>query len=129
MKIYLAGPIEQCSIDEIKLWRDYLKKRLLNYEIIEPEKNLISSKEIFRTNKRDVENADITFVFLPKKINERRPSYGTIFEISYAYTLDKEIIIVSDDEFVHSHPIMKEIGNHFNDLDSAIDYIYNRYLK
>ena len=126
MKIYLAGPVEQCSVDEINLWRDYVKKRLLNYAIIEPEKNLISSKEIFKTNKRDVENTDITFAFLPKNINSRRVSYGTIFEISYAYSLNKEIIIVSDDFYVHNHPVMKEIGKHFNDLDFAISYLYNK---
>lgn len=120
MKIYLAGPIEQCSIDEIKVWREYAKKRLLNHQVIEPEENLISSKEIFKTNKRDVEESDIVFAFLPRNINSRRTSYGTIFEISYAHSLNKKVIIVSDDKYVHDHPVMKEIGEHFVNLDDAL---------
>lgn len=120
MKVYLAGPIEKCSIDEIKVWRDYVKKRLSKYIIIEPEENLTDSTKIFQSNKRDVEKCDIIFAFLPENINYRRASYGTIFEISYAYSLNKKIIIVSDDNYVHNHPIMKEIGEHFVTLDAAI---------
>lgn len=121
MKIYLAGPIEGCSFDEIKVWRDYVKHHLFDYDCIEPRDNLIDSKEIFNSNKEDVQNADITFAFLPKNINYKRASYGTIFEISYAYSIGKKVIIVSDDEYVHNHPVMKEIGTHFLTLDTAID--------
>jgi len=120
MKIYLAGPIEMCSTDEIKLWREYTKEKIHHHEFVEPRPNLTDSVEIFETNKFDVENTDMTFAFLPRNINARRSSYGTIFEISYAYALGKKVVIVSDDEYVHEHPVMKEIGEHFNTLDDAL---------
>lgn len=126
MKIYLAGPIEGCSFDEIKVWRNYTRHQLSNYDCVEPRDNLIDSKEIFNSNKKDVENTDITFAFLPKNINFKRTSYGTIFEISYAYSIGKKVIIVSDDDYVHSHPVMKEIGVHFLTLDTAIKYLRNK---
>ena len=66
----------------------------------------------------------MVFAYLPKGVNDRRPSYGTIFEISYGHALNKEIAIISDDEFVHNHPVMKGVGSHFRCLDNAIRYLF-----
>ena len=84
MKVYLAGPIEICSEEEIFLWRNYVSSKVKSdIEIITPKYHLGSEAEIFEDTKLNVEVCDIVFAHLPKAINERRASYGTIFEISY----------------------------------------------
>ena len=56
-------------------------------------------------------------------MNDRRPSYGTVCEIAWGYSLQKPIVIVSDDEEVQKHPLLYTSGAHFPDLHDGIDYI------
>lgn len=121
MRVYLAGPIEICTEEEIFLWRQYVSSKVGdNIEIITPKYHLGSAGEIFEDTKTNVEMCDVVFAHLPKAINERRASYGTIFEISYGYALKKRVMIISDDEFVHKHPVMNHLAEMFYGLDSAI---------
>ena len=121
MKIYLAGPIEICSEDEILVWRNYVENKLKgSFEIITPKYHLGSDSEIFENTKTNVEECDIVFAHLPKAINERRASYGTIFEVAYGFAINKRVIVISDDEFVHKHPVMNQISEMFYSLDAAL---------
>ena len=121
MKIYLAGPIEICSEDEILVWRNYVENKLKgSFEIIIPKYHLGSDSEIFENTKTNVEECDIVFAHLPKAINERRASYGTIFEVAYGFAINKRVIVISDDEFVHKHPVMNQISEMFYSLDAAL---------
>ena len=121
MKIYLAGPIEICSEDEILVWRNYVENKLKgSFEIITPKYHLGSDSEIFENTKTNVEECDIVFAHLPKAINERRASYGTIFEVAYGFAINKTVIVISDDEFVHKHPVMNQISEMFYSLDAAL---------
>lgn len=121
MKIYLAGPIEICSEDEILVWRNYVENKLKNsYKIITPKYHLGSDSEIFENTRTNVEECDIVFAHLPKAINQRRSSYGTIFEVAYGHALKKRVIVISDDEFVHKHPVMNQISEMFHSLDAAV---------
>ena len=121
MKIYLAGPIEICSEDEILVWRNYVESKLKDsYQIITPKYHLGSDSEIFENTRTNVEECDIVFAHLPKAINERRASYGTIFEVAYGHALKKRVIIISDDEFVHKHPVMNQISEMYYSLDAAL---------
>ena len=125
MIVYLAGPIELCSEDEIHLWRNYVSEHIpLNVAVLEPRYDLSSSGEIYQDTRKNVQECDMIFAYLPKSVNVRRPSYGTIFEIAYGHALHKDIVIVSDDEYVHNHPVMKGIGMHFKSLDNAIKYLF-----
>ena len=92
-------------------------------EIITPKYHLGSAGEIFEDTKSNVERCDVVFAHLPKAINERRASYGTIFEISYGYALKKRIMIISDDEFVHKHPVMNHLAEMFYGIASAITHL------
>tara|TARA_R100001509_G_scaffold102461_1_gene60154 strand:- start:149 stop:553 length:405 start_codon:yes stop_codon:yes gene_type:complete len=124
MKVYLAGPIEICSEEEIFLWRNYIQSKAPStIQTIVPKYHLGSQSEIFEDTKLNVENCDVVFAHLPKSINERRPSYGTIFEISYGHALGKKVIIISDDEFVHKHPVMNHLADMFYSLDAALSSI------
>ena len=120
MKVYLAGPIEICSEDEILVWRNYVETKLGDFEIITPKYHLGSDSEIFENTRTNVEECDIVFAHLPKAINERRASYGTIFEVAYGHALKKRVIIISDDEFVHKHPVMNQISEMYYSLDAAL---------
>ena len=124
MRVYLAGPIEICTEEEIFLWRNYVKDKVGNdVEIITPQYHLGTAGEIFEDTKTNVEVCDVVFAHLPKAINERRASYGTIFEISYGHALNKRVMIISDDEFVHKHPVMNHVAEMFYGLDSAIAHL------
>ena len=121
MKVYLAGPIEICSEEEIFLWRNYVSGKVDDdIEIITPKYHLGSDAEIFEDTKLNVERCDIVFAHLPKAINERRASYGTIFEISYGHSLNKRVIIISDDNFVHTHPVMSNLAEMYHSIDAAL---------
>ena len=120
MKVYLAGPIEICSEDEILVWRNYVETKLGNFDIITPKYHLGSDSEIFENTRTNVEECDIVFAHLPKAINERRASYGTIFEVAYGHALKKRVIVISDDEFVHNHPVMNQISEMYYSLDAAL---------
>ena len=91
-----------------------------NIEIITPKYHLGSAGEIFEDTKNNVEMCDVVFAHLPKAINERRASYGTIFEISYGYALKKRVMIISDDNFVHTHPVMSNLAEMYYSIDAAL---------
>ena len=128
--VYLAGPIEGCSDNEINQWR---QKCFLafndNIVGISPyrgereEDDSESQKRIIMKNYMDTKNCDLILAYLPKEINARRHSYGTTFGIAWGYSLQKPVIIVSDDVAVHDHPLMNMSGCMFWDLEDAIDYI------
>ena len=121
MKIYLAGPIEICSEDEILVWRNYISSKVSkDLTIIIPKYHLGSHEEIFENTRSNVEECDIVFAHLPKAINERRASYGTIFEIAYGHALKKRVMVISDDKFVHEHPVMNQISEMYYSLDAAL---------
>ena len=82
-----------------------------------------SKKRVVMKNYMDVTSCDLILAYLPKQMNDRRPSYGTICEIAWGYSLQKPIVIVSDDEEVHKHPLLYTAGAHFTDLYDGVDYI------
>ena len=124
-KVYLAGPMEGCSDDEMLVWR---RAATLSFnegiKAISPVR--IDSKfttAIITQNQYDVKECDVTLAYLPKSISDRRCSYGTICEIAWAHAQNKPVVIVSDDPHVHDHPVIQEIGVHFSELNAAVGYI------
>ena len=124
-KVYLAGPMEGCSDDEMLVWR---RAATLSFnegiKAISPVR--IDSKfttAIITQNQYDVKECDVTLAYLPKSISDRRCSYGTICEIAWAHAQNKPVVIVSDDPYVHDHPVIQEIGVHFDELNTAVEYI------
>ena len=125
VKVYLAGPMEGCSDDEMLVWR---RAATLSFnegiKAISPVR--IDSKfttAIITQNQYDVKECDVTLAYLPKSISDRRCSYGTICEIAWAHAQNKPVVIVSDDPYVHDHPVIQEIGVHFSELNAAVGYI------
>tara|TARA_Y100000389_G_scaffold27752_1_gene23777 strand:- start:1850 stop:2335 length:486 start_codon:yes stop_codon:yes gene_type:complete len=128
--VYLAGPIEGCNNHEINQWRQkcYIgfSENLVGINPYRAETHSDdpeARKRIMMKNYMDTKSCDLILAYLPKEINARRPSYGTTFEIAWGFSLQKPVVIVSDDVRVHDHPLMDMSGALFWNLDEAIDYI------
>lgn len=83
MKVYLAGPINDCTDAECKDWRQQAKELRHDIAWIDPmrrdyrgqeDKNV---KAIVEDDKRDIEGCDKILAFCPK------PSVGTSMEIIF----------------------------------------------
>lgn len=93
MKIYLCGPINGCTDDECKNWREAAKAILpdtvdpmaRDYRGREDE----CVKEIVELDKQDILECDALLV------NYDKPSVGTSMEILFAWENNKRIIIVT----------------------------------
>lgn len=122
--VYLAGPIGGCDVAEANDWRDDAERILddvdirgispLRCEPIHGERytnhnadpkfgtmRAIGSKNVF-----DVRHCDLTLVYLPRELNERKPSYGSIIELAWAHILGKPTILVTDDPALIEHPVV-----------------------
>jgi nucleoside 2-deoxyribosyltransferase len=92
MKVYLCGPINGCTDEECRDWRELVKSRLP--DTIDPmrrdyrSREAASFREIVELDKIDVCQCDALLV------NYDRPSVGTSMEILYAWERGKFVIIV-----------------------------------
>ena len=141
--IYLAGPIAGCTAEEATEWRKYvctffphgivgisplrcepLKDGMTYTEPGATEKKWSDPRAIATKNWLDTESCDLVLAYLPKELNERSPSYGTTIEIGWAIGLRKPLIVVSDDEYLMNHPLIKHNASwRFDNLEDAADVI------
>ena len=150
--IYLAGPIAGLNETEATTWRDEVHEKF-PYNIVgisplrcEPLKEGMTYTEpgavdpmwsdpraIAAKNWLDTESADLVLAYLPKEMNDRRPSIGTIIEIGWAIGLRKPLIVVSDDDYVLEHPLIQRNASwRFDNLDDAVEVItglFSDYVK
>jgi nucleoside 2-deoxyribosyltransferase len=93
--IYLAGPINGCTDEECKDWREYVKSQLGEESTLDPMRRDYRGREmecvdeIVEGDKVDIDQSDILL------INYDRPSVGTSMEILYAWERGKKIIVVA----------------------------------
>lgn len=113
MRIYLCGPINGCTDDECKNWREWLKTSVPSHEYIDPMKRdyrgreAESVNEIVEFDKIDVMRGDALIV------NYDKPSVGTSMEVLFAFERGKLVVVVARPEAVispwlryHSHAIV-----------------------
>jgi nucleoside 2-deoxyribosyltransferase len=114
-KIYLCGPINGCTDEECKDWRELVKTKCA--DTIDPMrrdyrgKEDESVKQIVELDKIDITNFDVVLV------NYDKPSVGTSMEILYAFERGKFVVIVADHGTrispwlrYHSHAIVGSFG-------------------
>ena len=122
--IYLAGPIAGCTEEEATGWRDYVVS-MLPYGIIGISPIRWSDPRAIATkNWLDTESCDLVLAYLPKELNDKRPSYGTTIEIGWAIGLRKPLIVISDDEYLMKHPLIKHNASwRLDNLEDAVEVI------
>lgn len=92
MKTYLCGPINGCTDEECKDWREAAKKVLP--ETVDPMVRDYRGREdecvneIVELDKKDIDDCEAILV------NYDKPSVGTSMEILYAWYRYKYIVIV-----------------------------------
>jgi nucleoside 2-deoxyribosyltransferase len=110
--IYLCGPINGCTDEECKDWREAVKARWPG-ETLDPMrrdyrgKETESVNEIVEFDKIDVTNSDVILV------NYDKPSVGTSMEVLYAFERGKLVVVVAKEGAsispwlrYHSHKIL-----------------------
>lgn len=91
--IYLAGPINGCTDNEMHDWRNDMTARLHGFNILTPVvrdyrgKEDESVEDIVTGDKADIDNSDIIIAYCPK------PSVGTSMEVLYAWERGKHVIV------------------------------------
>lgn len=99
--IYLCGPINGCTDEECRDWRDFVKTQwgghcidpmVRDYRGRESE----AFREIVEFDKIDVANSDILLV------NYDKPSVGTSMEVLFAWQIGKRVIVVCREDAVIS---------------------------
>ena len=141
--IYLAGPIAGLTEVEATEWRGWGKERL-PYGFVgisplrcEPLKEGMvytddgatdpmwsDARAINAKNWLDTESSDLVLAYLPKEMNDRRPSIGTIIEIGWSIGLRTPLIVVSDDEYLMEHPLIQRNASwRLENLEDAVEVI------
>jgi len=139
--IYLAGPIAGCDAGQANNWRDYVASRLpenvrgvspLRCEPLIGDRYALEYDDVrFGTpsaisgkNWLDTVSCDMVLAYLPKELNDQRPSYGTVIELGWAIGLRKPIILVTDDDNLSNHPLIaRNVSWVINNFDDALDVI------
>ena len=140
--VYLAGPIAGCTKDQANDWRDYVKAELPDgivgvsplrcepiigdiYELGYQDPKFGLAKAIAGKNEFDTKKCDIVLAYLPKVLNDQRPSIGTIIEMAWAHMLGKTVILVTDDPYYQQHPLVQQVASWppLATLDDAIDVL------
>ena len=82
------------------------------------------ARAINAKNWLDTESSDLVLAYLPKEMNDRRPSIGTIIEIGWSIGLRKPLIVVSDDEYLMEHPLIQRNASwRLDNLPDAVEVI------
>lgn len=128
--VYLAGAILGCTKGEANDWRIEAADKLKDHGIIGvsplrcepligerynldyPDPRFGTPRAIAAKNKFDVTKCDLVLAFMPKPLEGKLPSLGTLGECFWADALGKQVILVSDDPFILAHPV----------IDAAVDW-------
>lgn len=138
--VYLGGPIAGCDRGEANGWRDTMKVELAEYGIrgisplrCEPligkryelsydDPRFGTAGAIFAKNLYDVQTCDMALFYLPRDLNDRRPSYGTIIELGIAKAFSKPTIMVTDCPTLRRHPVVQGCSSWMlTSLDEAVE--------
>ncbi len=120
-KVYLCGPINGCTDEECKDWREAVRARLP--DTLDPMrrdyrgKEAESYREIVELDKRDVEASDVVLV------NYDKPSVGTSMEILWAWLKETPVIVVARRDAVISPWLRYHSTKIVHSFDDAIAWI------
>ena len=120
--IYLAGPINGKTDEECRAWREQMRTRFAKKNImtVSPLWNdyrgveLENAEKLVNKDKDWIMTCDTLVAFCEE------PSFGTAMEIYFAWTLHKQIIVVSSREspWLHYHADVV-----VDNLDKVLDLV------
>lgn len=121
MKVYLCGPINGCTDEECKDWREFVKAKLpdtldpmrRDYRGVEDQKY----EEIVEGDIEDIKESDVLLV------NCSGPSWGTAMEIRFAFDRDIPVVVVHPPEMKISPWLRYHSTKFCNSFDEAIGWI------
>jgi hypothetical protein len=126
MLVYLCGPINGCTDEECRDWREYVKERLPN--TLDPMrrdyrgKEAESVRDIVELDKIDVARCDALIV------NYEKPSVGTSMEMIWAWERGKFIVLVCREDVslspwlrYHAHRIVHSFDDAVSVLSEAAE--------
>jgi nucleoside 2-deoxyribosyltransferase len=120
-KVYLCGPINGCTDEECKDWREAAKTRLP--DTLDPMrrdyrgKEAESYREIVELDKRDIEASNVVLV------NYDRPSVGTSMEILWAWLKETPVVVVCKADAVISPWLRYHSTEIVHSFDEAFRWI------
>lgn len=134
MRVYLAGPINGCTDDEAKGWRDYVRELLevdglvvvfdpmvRDYRGRELEPGIAA--QIVEQDKADIFAVDTVLVCFDK------PSVGTAMEVLYAWGISKGVIVVNRSGKALSPWLLYHSDVQVDTLEEAVALIRNDARK
>lgn len=107
-KIYLAGPMEGLTAEQMQGWRKEMTAQLAWLQIYDPTRRIEyhsgdginRARFLFQMDLKDIDESDIIFVDARAKAGR---GTGTSMEVMYAWMKQKPIIVWADPEDFH-HP-------------------------
>jgi nucleoside 2-deoxyribosyltransferase len=121
MKVYLCGPINGCTDEECKDWREFVKQRLS--DTLDPMCRDYRGREaecyveIVEGDKEDIDTADVLLV------NYDKPSVGTSMEILYAWNQGIPVVVACKPETSISPWLRYHSTKMVHSFDDAIKWI------
>ena len=141
--IYLAGPMSGLTWDEALAWREKVEVELgRDWRVISPVRPQVEMDRTkiitLQTQKDDELNlwdtatalvaTDTFFIdqsdwVLANLLNTKKPSFGTVWELGYAYATRKKIVVLMTPEDAHNHPFTRRGVDIFTpSLEDAIEF-------
>lgn len=120
--IYLCGPINGCTDEECKDWREYVKS-IWKGKTLDPMRRdyrgreTECAKEIVEGDKEDITASDVILV------NYVKPSVGTSMEVYLAFTTGRLVIVVAEKGKILSPWLLYHSHRVFHSFAEAISFI------
>ena len=121
--IYLCGPINGCTDQECRDWREFVKSRWSGSTIDPMHRDYRGRedenvREIVELDKADIDGSDVLLV------NYDKPSVGTSMEVLYAWERGKKIVVVVSSFDVKLSPWLRYHSHVIcNSFSGALDHI------
>jgi nucleoside 2-deoxyribosyltransferase len=94
------------------------------YQVSYEDPRFGTPRAIASKNFLDVQRCDMTLCYMPRLLNERRLSVGTLIELAWAHALHKPTILVTDYPFLIEHPVVQANASWvLSTLDEAVEVI------
>jgi len=131
-KIYLAGPIDGCTLQETTQWRNAIHAELsMQFDILDPARKsfedmvtdrmscLSHAGVVCEHDKSAIDNCDILLA------NCWKPSAGTSMEIMYAYERGRTVLSIVPKNAHLSPWVARHSQAIFLTTDEAINFLRN----